>query len=290
VQTPPSFLHCTSCPGRLWNIRRWLRSLQPRFAALIEPFAGGGIVGLTAAFEGLTDSVTLIEKDQDVAAVWQTIFNARQGQWLADRIVEFEFTPENVRAELAIPRWRLSLRERAFRTILRNRVQRGGILAAGAGLMKVGENGRGIASRWYPETLRKRILDIMEIKNRIRFQEGDGIQTIRENAGRGDVAFFIDPPYTVAGRRLYTHSEIDHAELFQAMSKVAGNFLMTYDNADEIRSMAERFGFDTRLVAMKNTHHAKMTELLIGRQLDWLPQQAISRPVSLEFDFQTLPG
>lgn len=39
------------------------------------------------AFERLADSVRLIEKDEDVAAVWHTIFNLRYGKWLADRIV-----------------------------------------------------------------------------------------------------------------------------------------------------------------------------------------------------------
>jgi DNA adenine methylase len=278
--------------GKTWlipHIRRWLGTRKPRIAELIEPFAGGAIVGLTAAFEQLADSVRLIEKDEDVSAVWQTIFSERQGRWLADHIVEFELTPENVRAELNAPTWKPSLRERAFRTILRNRVQRGGILAAGAGLMKVGENGRGLASRWYPQTLRKRILDLLAIRNRIAFEEGDGMQAIRNNADRRNVAFFIDPPYTVAGRRLYTYSEIDHEELFRMMSRVAGDFLMTYDNVDEIARLAQRYEFETRLVAMKNTHHAKMAELLIGRQVDWLPQPDTFRQASLEFDFQTLP-
>ena len=38
---------------------------------------------------------------------------------------------------------------------------------------------------------------------------------------------------------------------------------MTYDNVKEVRQLADKFGFDTETVAMKNTHHAKMTELLI---------------------------
>jgi DNA adenine methylase len=44
---------------------------------------------------------------------------------------------------------------------------------------------------------------------------------------------------------------------------------MTYDETDEVRGLAHRFNFDTELVAMKNTHHAEMKELLIGRNLDW---------------------
>lgn len=41
------------------------------------------------------------------------------------------------------------------------------------------------------------------------------------------------------------------------------------DNAPELNNLAAHYGFDTELVAMKSTHHAAMTELLIGRNLDW---------------------
>jgi len=41
---------------------------------------------------------------------------------------------------------------------VKNRVNRGGILAPGAGMIKQGEKGKGLKSRWYPETLKRRIL------------------------------------------------------------------------------------------------------------------------------------
>lgn len=44
---------------------------------------------------------------------------------------------------------------------------------------------------------------------------------------------------------------------------------MTYDNAHEVRLMAESHGFDVEPIAMKNTHHAEMSELLIGKDLSW---------------------
>jgi DNA adenine methylase len=264
--------------GKTWlipQIRGWLSSRDPRPNELIEPFAGGAIVSLTAVFEQLVASVVLVERDEDVAAVWRTILSATQGPWLANRIADFNFSEDAVREELAIPRWKLSNRERAFKTLLRNRVQRGGILAPGAGLMKVGENGRGMASRWYPETLKARILRICDfsIRSRVELLEEDGIEVMRRNRNRSDVVFFIDPPYTVAGRRLYSYSDIDHEELFRVASRVRGDFLMTYDNTPEISGLAERFGMETRPVAMKSTHHAEMTELLIGRDLAWVERQ-----------------
>jgi DNA adenine methylase len=165
------------------------------------------------------------------------------------------------------------LGEKAFQTILKNRVNRGGILAPGAGKIKHGENRKGLKSRWYPQTLKQRILDIISLRERISFIAGDGLAVLSHYAHRAAAVFFIDPPYTAAGKRagsrLYTHSEIDHDELFRIASTLAGDFLITYDNADELHELAHRYGFDTQLVAMKNTHHAEMTELLIGRNLDW---------------------
>ena len=45
---------------------------------------------------------------------------------------------------------------------------------------------------------------------------------------------------------------------------------MSYDNTAEIVALAKKHGFESRPIAMKSTHHAKMTELLIGKDLSWL--------------------
>jgi DNA adenine methylase len=163
-----------------------------------------------------------------------------------------------------------SLESRAFATIIKNRVNRGGILATVASFIKNGENGKGITSRWYPETLRRRILAIAQVKHRINFIEGDGFEVCEKTANREDVVYFIDPPYRAAGQRLYRYSEINHEALFDLAHRLQGNFLMTYDDASKVQEMASRYKFETRLIAMKNTHHAKKTELIIGKDLTWL--------------------
>lgn len=259
--------------GKTWfipRIRQWLALLSSKPDEFIEPFTGGGIVGLTVAFEELANHVTLVELDHQIAAVWKTILHG-DGEWLADRIVEFDFSPETVQVELE--KANLSTQEQAFQTIVKNRVNRGGILAPGAGRVKQGENGKGLASRWYPETLSKRIRKIVRIRDRFTFIEGDGIEVLKKNSHRLDAVFFIDPPYTAggkrAGSRLYTHSELDHNELFKVCSELGGDFLMTYSNDQTVQSLAKQYQLAMKEIAMKNTHHAKMTELLIGCDLSW---------------------
>lgn len=260
--------------GKTWlvpRVRQWLRSSAVRPTEFIEPFAGGGIISLSVAFERLADHVTMVELDDEVAAVWKTIIYG-DGDALVRQIVAFDCTAENARDVLAKPA--TADGDKAFQTLLKNRVYHGGILAPGSSMIKYGENGRGISSRWYPETLRRRILNIMEIRDRITFIEGDGMQVLEENVDRIDATFFIDPPYTAggkrAGKRLYRHFDLDHEELFVRAKALRGEFLMTYDNAEQIRQMARLHSFETAIVAMQNTHLTRMTELVVGRNLSWI--------------------
>jgi DNA adenine methylase len=146
-------------------------------------------------------------------------------------------------------------------------VQRGGILAAGAGLVKTGENGRGLLSRWYPETLARRIREINRQKDRFTFVQGDGFALIEEHKADAEAAFYIDPPYTVAARRLYTVWQVDHARLFAAMAACKGDFLMSYDNTAEIAQLAKRHGFESHPIAKPGGPAGRLSHLLIGRNL-----------------------
>ncbi|MEW5796764.1 MAG: DNA adenine methylase [Candidatus Zixiibacteriota bacterium] len=257
--------------GKTWLvpvIRNWLRARGSAAIELVEPFAGGGIVSLTAVCENLVGTATMVELDSDVAAVWGTILNG-EGAWLTRQISRLSITADTVEG-LTRVRAGASLRRTALATLVRNRINRGGILAPGAGKVKSGENGKGLTSRWYPETLRKRILSIMEVRDRLHFIYGDGIEVLRQYSKLRNKMFFIDPPYTVAGRRLYTHSEIDHNYLFDLADNLSGDFLMTYDNCSRILRRARNHGFEVEEIPMKSTHHSTKIELLIGRDLGWL--------------------
>ncbi len=259
--------------GKTWFVplfRRWMQSIDPRPTLLVEPFAGGGIISLTAAFERLAAQVIMVELDPDVAAVWQTILRG-EAKRLADAILHFELNTESLGRELA--RGPITTFDRALQTILKNRTAHGGILAEGAGVLKHGENGKGLLSRWYPQTIAKRIANIAHVAERIDFIEGDAFAVMSAHRTDAHAAFFIDPPYTAggkrAGSRLYRYSEIDHDRLFTLCGQVRGDFLLTYDNAPEVRALAQKHGFASRPIPMKNTHHAEMTELLIGTDLSW---------------------
>ena len=255
--------------GKTWlipTVRKWLKQEGKIIEVLIEPFAGGGIVSLTAAFEKLSKRIKMIELDEEIAAVWEVILNDKT-EWLAEKIFNFDLTTENIKAELS--KENKEIHDIAFCTILKNRVFHGGIIAKGSGMIKNGENGKGISSRWYPKTLKNRILAISHVKNKIQFIQGDAFETIRENLENRNAYFFIDPPYTLAGKRLYTQSDIDHEKLFELTSQIKGKYMLTYDDTPEISKLSKKYGLQFKTIPMKTTHHLKKQEIIISDNFEW---------------------
>ena len=259
--------------GKTWFVpffRKWMRNKKQKPSILIEPFAGGGIIGLTAGFENLADKIILVEKDENVAIVWKVILEKDYNK-LADEILSFNLNFDSVRKILESKP--VSIYKKALQTIVCNRVSYGGIMAHGSGLTKKGENGKGLASRWYPDTLAKRIQRIGHIRDKFSFIHGCGFSVIEKYKGVNNSCFFIDPPYTVAGKRLYKYHKIDHQLLFDLFRNSTGDFIFTYDTNKEILEMAKKFNFQISLVPMKNTHNILMEELIIGKDLSWIQKK-----------------
>ena len=93
---------------------------------------------------------------------------------------------------------------------------------------------------------------------------------MRQQQNNSNAYFFIDPPYTIAGRRLYNLFDVDHRQIFEIISKLQGHFLLTYDDTTEIRNFAEEFSLLYKTIPMQTTHLIKKEELLISDSFEWL--------------------
>ncbi len=264
----PSTLSPFRYPGGKSGLRpkviNWIQNLGYRIEHFVEPFAGGSSVGLAIAELDLADSVVLAELDADVAAVWNVILNGR-GNAFAAKIRNFRLTKASARKTLdANVRSPLS---RAFRCLLQNRIARGGVMAPGAGLLKYGEAGRGIRSRWYPETLANRIEAIHAIRHKLTFVEGDGLEILRKFSSTPRTAAFVDPPYVVAGRgaglRLYRHHKVDYEELFEAIQNFNGPMIITYHRSEIVAREAKAAGIECRTVNMHTAHDVAKRQLIL---------------------------
>lgn len=246
-------------------IEKFIVENCPDSKILIEPFAGGASVGLSALFSDVVPKIELNEIDDEVASVWKTILDEKESMVLIDKILRFEMSIENVNAVLN--RNPLSETEKAFTAIIKNRTSYGGIMYK-AGTFKNGD-GKGIASRWNPDALVARILEIEKRRNDIIFTETDALELIENRKTDENIFFFIDPPYTAEGgkkpgRKLYKHSSLDHEKLFEICSGIKGRFIMTYDESDEIKRLASVYDFKIETIRLLGNKNAIKTELALS--------------------------
>lgn len=256
--------------GKSWlepMISSELSSMTEIPKCFLEPFAGGATVGLAILSRRLCRRLILVEKDSDVAALWQVIFG-KDAEWLANQIITFEPNLSNVNAVLdRNPR---NAKERAFRLLLKNRVTHGGRVSRTGGLLRNGERGNGVLSRWYPVTIVTRIRMLARLAAAVQVIHGDGIAVMKQHAGRKTTCMFIDPPYTAGaenpGIRLYDHYNVDHEAIFKISSYGPTPAFLTYADSKPVRSLAKKYGFLIRSVEMKNTHHRSLRELLLTKR------------------------
>lgn len=247
--------------GKTWlipHIRKWLGGGPPPL--LIEPFAGGGIVSLTAVMEGQATCALMVDLDRDVSSFWRAALD--HADELIARILAF--SPDRDGVEQLARQPSPSVLDHGFRT------RRGGVLAPGASLTRQGENGGGLCSRWYPDTLAKRLRDMARHARQLLFYEGDGVGILENFAGYPGSKFFVDPPYTAAGgkragSRLYKHNTVDHERIFNALARSHADFLMTYDYSSQVVALIREHHFHAVVVDMKTGHHARIPELVITR-------------------------
>ena len=250
--------------GKTWlipHIRAWLEARDEPLDLFIEPFAGGATATLTAVMEKYAARGVMAEIDPDVAAFWSAALH--HSSELQNLVRSFTPTRNHVeRLDRGEP---TTVIERAFRTLVRNRTRRGGIMAPGSAALRAGEYGQGVAARWYAQTLIHRLAEIDEHARRLTFIEGDGLNLIATHAGTPRIAIFADPPYIGAGRRLYATGAHDYEALFAALDDSGADFMLTCDVSEQAIDLIHRHAFAGALVAMRNTHHATVHEIVITR-------------------------
>jgi DNA adenine methylase len=264
----PSTLSPFRYPGGKSRLRaviiEWILQLGFRPTQFVEPFAGGASVGLAVAELDLADHVTLAEIDPDVSAVWEIVLNG-QARRFAKRIRTFKLT--HASAEGVAAGSTNTTLSRAFRCLLLNRISRGGIMAPGAGWLNKGENGHGIHSRWYPDTLADRVETSNALRNKVTFVNGDGLQVLKEFAGDPHAVAFVDPPYVVrgrgAGRRLYAYCDVDCDELFEIIRTFAGAMVITYHRSAIVQRLADAAGLECHTVTVQTGHTGRKRELIM---------------------------
>jgi hypothetical protein len=110
---------------------------------------------------------------------------------------------------------------------------------------------------------------VRALASRIIIHHMDAVECLRKYSHANSSAY-IDAPYPGLGKDLYHKADVNHAELFQTLATWPGNWFATYNNDALVGALCHQYGFQYEQVKMRNAHHIQKTELIIGRNLDWL--------------------
>ncbi|ASP30425.1 DNA methyltransferase [Qipengyuania flava] len=243
-----------------------------------EPYAGGASLALSLLFNGQVSDIHLNDVDRGIWSFWKSVLEETDD--LCELIENTEISVEEWHRQKAIyrsvgPVETLAL---GFATFFLNRTNRSGIIGTGGiigGLQQTGNYK--IDCRFNKSELIRRIRRIRKYRSRIHLSQEDALVFLsnmdRSLPRKSFIA--LDPPYYQKGASLYTsfYGADDHAEVARAILSIDRPWVLTYDDAHEVRQLyrcRRQYLFDIRYsVQTKRTG----TELLIASKGLKVPEE-----------------
>lgn len=236
-----------------------------------EPFVGSGATAarvLPMLRKG--DSIWLNDADPAIAAIWKAILS--RPKELADKVAKFVPTVDGFfdfkerDGEIA------DIVDAAFRKIALHQMSVSGWGAMSGGPIggRKQSSAYSVQCRWSPVRLIGQINGWHAMLSGVnaKITCGDFSHVI-DSAG-GNAFIYADPPYFEAGPALYRHSfsEGDHRRLAESLKSTSAQWILSYDDAAEIRQLYD--GCDIEGIEVKYTNarakekRASKTELIIS--------------------------
>ena len=208
----------------------------------IEPYVGGGSVGLSLLFNECVSDIYINDIDISIYAFWHSVL--KDSERLCKLIQD---TPVNMdvwktQRDIQANKFQEELLTVGFSTFFLNRTNRSGILNAGV----IGGNDQTgnykIDARYNKADLIKRISKIAEYSERIHLFNLDALQLIADLSQHlsEKTLFYFDPPYYVKGKGLYLnyYNNEDHCKIATAIKNLPRfKWIVSYDNVGFITSL-----------------------------------------------------
>jgi DNA adenine methylase len=215
---------------------------------LVEPFVGGGSVFLHLLMNGLAKNVIIADKDPLIASFWSVVFSEPEA--LVSYVRRARVTLKS------FYRYKRVLKhpggfgqdQQARACLFLNRTSFSGLLTQKVGPLggKNQNSPYSIDCRFIRQTLVTRIRALSKFADRVTVLNWDWRKTISyteellaENGSHKSLFLYLDPPFYRKASDLYPicFQEQDHRDLHGVLRDLPHNWVLSYDNADEIREL-----------------------------------------------------
>jgi DNA adenine methylase len=282
--------------SRWAEILHWplLKATERNLSVYVEPFVGGGSTLLAAAqMRPDINEFVVNDTDRGIYAFWCCIANPTMAEALASR---YETTTPTVALHDDLQELRVSpqftemaVLDAAFIALFLNRTSFDGIVTSGPMGGKQQTAGGNIEARYCTAKVARSIRGAAALLNgRLRVHDLDCCDLISwyDNC---DTALYLDPPYVQKGAQLYPHAfgRDDHVRLAETLRQIKAEWLLSYDNCDEVRDLyggwayVKGIGIHKRACPNCDAPYPSKSELVILPKAPTIPRRAI-RPGQLK--------
>jgi DNA adenine methylase len=212
-----------------------------------EPYAGGASVALDLLFGNYARTIYINDADPAVHAFWCSVLSHTADLCRMIRNTKATVSEWHRQRATYLLGKRSSTLELGFATFFLNRTNRSGIIGSAGVIGGLEQDGRWkIDARYNANELAARIERIADLKGRIVVSGMDAALFLSRTSRhlQPNSLVYMDPPYYVKGeRRLYAnyYERSDHSAIAKAASGLRCHWLVSYDQAPEIRTLYRSF-------------------------------------------------
>nr|WP_241635597.1 DNA adenine methylase [Fusobacterium gastrosuis] len=240
----------------------------------IEPFAGGSGLALKLLKNNIVEKVILNDIDKGIFSFWKSVLFYNEDLCSLINLAKLNLSEREIQKSIYFQKDNLDLTIKenilklGFATFYLNRVNRSGIIKAGV-IGGINQNGNyKMDCRFNKEKLISKIKEIYDYRNKIKFYNLDVIEFLNEIPSKNSFIFF-DPPYYKKGQELYTnyYTHNDHLKLSEKISSLKTKWIITYDNADEIKEIYSKYNIQEFDITYSLEKKRKAKEIIIYNNL-----------------------
>jgi DNA adenine methylase len=210
-----------------------------------EPFAGGCGIAMTLLLNDFVSRVYLNDIDPAIYAFWASVL--RHTDELCELVETTDVTLEERDRQRAVflGEKKGTVVARGFATLFLNRTNRSGILRGGVIGGKDQKGEYKLDCRFNRDDLVRKIRRIGANRDKVALSRLDAVTFLRTVIPRSHEKTLVnlDPPYFKRGPELYTnfYEPSDHAQLAKEVAALRRRWIVTYDDAPEIRKLYSRY-------------------------------------------------
>lgn len=213
----------------------------------VEPFAGGFGVGIALLEHNIIEQAIINDLDIHIYHFWDSVLNQTDALIRLIRTTPITLEERLQQKEIYSDAESTPLMD-GLSTLFLNRVNYSGVLFAGP----LGGNNQTSAytidCRFNKDNIIERIQAVANLRDRIHLYHADACELIVALCAQynnGDLFFYIDPPYVLKGKSLYSEyfTEADHRNLERVVYRnlQAVPWLVTYDDCDLVRDIYQNY-------------------------------------------------